>query len=164
MKLRQHRVRFPGPLRSDAALLLLREARAFGLRNGATRDGAVSEAVADLVEGAVQIRAPLEMTDRIEETDLPDTYVVYGRGELMLSVLAETMRREGYEFALGMPEVVTKEVDGVVMEPLERVVLDIPEEYVGAIQDRQLCIKMIHGCWIPYTWYAGGLSRPRSSG
>ena len=70
---------------------------------------------------------------KVEATDLPDTYTVYGRGELMLSVLAETMRREGFEFALGMPEVVTKEIDGVVMEPLERVVIDTPEEYVGTI-------------------------------
>ncbi|HEU5074233.1 MAG TPA: translational GTPase TypA [Polyangiaceae bacterium] len=70
---------------------------------------------------------------RVESTDEPDTFVVYGRGELMLAVLAETMRREGYEFALGMPEVVTREVDGERAEPVELVVIDVPDEHVGAV-------------------------------
>ncbi len=70
---------------------------------------------------------------RLEETDSPDTFVVYGRGELMLAILAETMRREGYEFALGMPEVVMKEEGGEKLEPLERVVIDVPDEYVGVV-------------------------------
>jgi GTP-binding protein len=66
----------------------------------------------------------------------PDSFQVSGRGELMLAILAETMRREGYEFAIGMPEVVTKEVDGVTCEPFERVVVDIPDTYVGAVTTR----------------------------
>lgn len=70
---------------------------------------------------------------RVEATDEPDTFVVYGRGELMLAVLAETMRREGYEFALGMPEVVTRELDGQRVEPVELVVVDVPDEYVGTV-------------------------------
>jgi GTP-binding protein len=70
---------------------------------------------------------------RVEDTDSPDTWVVYGRGELMLAILAETMRREGYEVALGMPEVVLKEIDGQLHEPLERVVIDIPDEHVGTV-------------------------------
>ncbi|HSC89241.1 MAG TPA: translational GTPase TypA [Polyangiaceae bacterium] len=73
---------------------------------------------------------------RVEMTDEPDTFIVYGRGELMLAVLAETMRREGYEFSLGMPEVVVKEVDGQKMEPVEIVVVDVPEEYIGAVTMR----------------------------
>ncbi|MEB2311659.1 MAG: translational GTPase TypA [Sorangiineae bacterium] len=73
---------------------------------------------------------------RFEPTDEPDTFTVFGRGELMLGILAETMRREGYEFALGMPEVVTREVDGVRSEPVERVVVDVPDEYVGAVTTR----------------------------
>ena len=73
---------------------------------------------------------------RVEDTEESDTYVVYGRGELMLAILAETMRREGYEFALGMPEVVVKEVDGVKSEPVERVIIDVPEAYIGAITQR----------------------------
>ncbi|HHH10753.1 MAG TPA: translational GTPase TypA, partial [Sorangium sp.] len=70
---------------------------------------------------------------RVEETDSPDVFLVFGRGELMLAVLAETMRREGYEMALGMPEVVLKEIDGKLHEPIERVIVDVPEEYVGTV-------------------------------
>ncbi len=73
---------------------------------------------------------------RVEATDEPDTFIVYGRGELMLAVLAETMRREGFEFSLGMPEVVVKEIDGQKMEPVELVLVDVPEEYVGAVTTR----------------------------
>jgi GTP-binding protein len=70
---------------------------------------------------------------RVEETESPDTFMVYGRGELMIAILAETMRREGYEFALGMPEVVLKDVGGQMHEPVERVVVDVPDEFVGTI-------------------------------
>ncbi len=70
---------------------------------------------------------------RVQDTDSPDTFEVFGRGELMLAVLAETMRREGYEFCLGMPEVVRREMDGVTCEPVERVTLDVEEEYVGTV-------------------------------
>ncbi len=73
---------------------------------------------------------------RVESTDEPDTFIVYGRGELMLAVLAETMRREGFEFSLGMPEVVVRENNGVREEPVELVVIDVPEEYVGAVTVR----------------------------
>lgn len=70
---------------------------------------------------------------RVEETDDTEAFDVYGRGELMLTILAETMRREGYEMAMAMPEVVVKEIDGVKHEPWERVVIDVAEEHVGAI-------------------------------
>ncbi|MGF1469868.1 MAG: translational GTPase TypA [Sandaracinaceae bacterium] len=70
---------------------------------------------------------------RFEPTDSPDTFTVYGRGELMIAVLLETMRREGYEVAVGMPEVVVKSIDGADHEPVERAVIDVPEEYVGAV-------------------------------
>jgi GTP-binding protein len=70
---------------------------------------------------------------KVEDGESPDAFIVYGRGELMLAVLAETMRREGYEFALGMPEVVLREVDGNRLEPIERVVIDVPDEYVGTV-------------------------------
>ncbi len=73
---------------------------------------------------------------RVEATDEPDTFIVYGRGELMLAVLAETMRREGFEFSLGMPEVVVKEIDGKKCEPVEIVIVDVPEDYVGAVTTR----------------------------
>ena len=70
---------------------------------------------------------------RVENTDEAEAFDVYGRGELMLSVLAETMRREGYELALAMPEVVIKEIDGKKHEPWEKVVIDVDEEHVGAV-------------------------------
>ncbi|MCC6214748.1 MAG: translational GTPase TypA [Polyangiaceae bacterium] len=73
---------------------------------------------------------------RFEPTAEPDVFVVYGRGELMLAILAETMRREGYEFSLGMPEVVAREIDGEKVEPVELVVVDVPDEHVGAVTTR----------------------------
>ena len=73
---------------------------------------------------------------KMEETDTPDAFTVYGRGELMIAILLENMRREGYEVAVSMPEVVTKEIDGVLSEPVERVIIDVPDEYVGAITTR----------------------------
>ncbi len=81
----------------------------------------------------LQKEARRNLALRVEETDDADAFIVFGRGELMLSVLAETMRREGYELALGMPEVVTREVDGQLCEPMERVVIDVPEEFVGTV-------------------------------
>ncbi len=73
---------------------------------------------------------------RVEFTDEPDTFIVHGRGELMLAILAETMRREGYEFCMGMPEVVVKSIDGKLCEPVELVVVDVPDEYVGSVTMR----------------------------
>jgi GTP-binding protein len=70
---------------------------------------------------------------RVEDTDQPDVFVVYGRGELMIAILVETMRREGYELALGNPEVVIREEDGQKLEPTERVVVDVPDEHVGTV-------------------------------
>jgi GTP-binding protein len=70
---------------------------------------------------------------RFEPTDSPDVFTVYGRGELMITVLLETMRREGYEMAVGMPEVVVKEIDGQKCEPVELVIVDVPESYVGVV-------------------------------
>jgi GTP-binding protein len=88
------------------------------------------------VRDRLQREARKNLALRVEDTPEPDTFMVYGRGELMLAVLAETMRREGYEFALGMPEVVVKEVDGVLSEPIERVSVDVPEQYVGSVTTR----------------------------
>ncbi|HTQ06123.1 MAG TPA: translational GTPase TypA [Polyangiaceae bacterium] len=88
------------------------------------------------VRDRLQREARKNLALRVEDTPEPDTFMVYGRGELMLAVLSETMRREGYEFALGMPEVVVKEVNGVLSEPIERVSVDVPEQYVGAVTTR----------------------------
>ena len=73
---------------------------------------------------------------RIEETESADTFKVYGRGELHLSVLIENMRREGYEFQVSRPKVIFKEVDGRTHEPMEDLVIEVPEEYVGAVMNK----------------------------
>jgi GTP-binding protein len=70
---------------------------------------------------------------RVLATERPDSWEVQGRGELALAILVETMRREGYELTIGKPRVVTKEIDGKVHEPVERLTVDAPEEYLGAI-------------------------------
>jgi GTP-binding protein len=66
-------------------------------------------------------------------TERPDTWEVQGRGELALAILVETMRREGYELTVGRPTVVTKDVDGTLHEPVERLTVDVPEDYLGAV-------------------------------
>ena len=70
---------------------------------------------------------------RVLPTERPDTWEVQGRGELQLAVLVELMRREGFELTVGKPQVVTREVDGKVHEPMERLAIDAPEDYVGVI-------------------------------
>ena len=70
---------------------------------------------------------------RVLPTERPDTWEVQGRGELALAILVETMRREGYELTVGRPNVVTREVDGRLHEPVERLTVDVPEEYLGAV-------------------------------
>ena len=72
---------------------------------------------------------------RVSETDTTEAFVVSGRGELHLSVLIENMRREGYEFQVSNPVVIYKEIDGVKCEPIERLTVDIPEEFTGTIMD-----------------------------
>ena len=73
---------------------------------------------------------------RVEETDSPDSFLVKGRGELHLSILIETMRRQGYELQVSKPEVLMREIDGVKCEPMERMVADVPTAYVGAVIDK----------------------------
>ncbi|GGW86001.1 GTP-binding protein [Streptomyces malachitofuscus] len=70
---------------------------------------------------------------RVLDTDRPDAWEVQGRGELALAILVEQMRREGFELTIGKPQVVTKEVDGKVYEPVERMTIDVPEEHMGAV-------------------------------
>ena len=70
---------------------------------------------------------------RVFPTERPDTWEVHARGELQLAVLVETMRREGFELTVGKPQVVTREIDGTLHEPVEAVSIDIPEEYLGAV-------------------------------
>ncbi|MBR3888186.1 MAG: translational GTPase TypA [Clostridia bacterium] len=73
---------------------------------------------------------------RVEETDSTDSFKVSGRGELHLSVLIETMRREGFEFMVSRPSVIFKEIDGVKCEPIEELVIDVPDEFTGAVIEK----------------------------
>ena len=73
---------------------------------------------------------------RVEDTEAPDAFRVVGRGELQLAVIIETMRREGYELTASNPEPITREVDGVLHEPMELMVCDVPEASVGAVTER----------------------------
>jgi GTP-binding protein len=73
---------------------------------------------------------------RVEETDSPDTFQVSGRGELQLAILIEMMRREGYELEVGKPTIITHAEEGQVREPMEHLVIDIPEEHIGAITQK----------------------------
>ena len=70
---------------------------------------------------------------RVNDTERPDTWEVQGRGELQLAILVEMMRREGFELTVGKPQVVTREIDGKLHEPTERLTIDVPEEHVGAV-------------------------------
>jgi GTP-binding protein len=73
---------------------------------------------------------------RVEPTDDPKVFSVSGRGELHLSVLIETMRREGYELSVGRPQVILKEIDGETCEPFEQLTVDVPSDYQGAVMER----------------------------
>jgi GTP-binding protein len=73
---------------------------------------------------------------RVEETESADRYLVFGRGELQMAILIEQMRREGYEFAVGMPQVITKEVSGKTHEPYETAIIDVPEDFMGVVIEK----------------------------
>ena len=89
-----------------------------------------------------QLRARLDkelQTDvslRVNDTGSPDAFEVRGRGELHLSILIETMRRQGYEFQVSKPQVIYKEIDGQTCEPIERMVADVPQAYAGAVIEK----------------------------
>ncbi|HXB19825.1 MAG TPA: translational GTPase TypA, partial [Candidatus Solibacter sp.] len=73
---------------------------------------------------------------RVEDTGTTDSFKVLGRGELQLSILIETMRREGFELMVGKPEIVTKRVNGKLMEPVEKLIVDIPESFIGVVIEK----------------------------
>jgi GTP-binding protein len=86
---------------------------------------------------------------RVEETDQPDAFQVTGRGEFALAIVIETMRREGYELQVSKPTVITRETNGIIHEPLELLVIDIPEDFIGVVSQllamrRGRMTKMIH--------------------
>jgi len=92
-----------------------------------------SKVTARLVKDRLDRELVGNVSLQVLATERPDTWEVRGRGELALAVLVETMRREGYELSVGRPAAVTREVDGKVHEPVERLSVDVPEEYLGAV-------------------------------
>ena len=97
----------------------------------AGQDG--DKVTASLVESRLRAELVGNVSLRVLPTERPDTWEVQGRGELQLAILVEQMRREGFELTVGKPQVVTRLVDGVLSEPVERVSIDAPEEYLGVV-------------------------------
>ncbi|ASN07137.1 translational GTPase TypA [Virgibacillus necropolis] len=87
------------------------------------------------IEERLMKQLETDVSLRVDPTDSPDAWVVSGRGELHLSILIENMRREGYELQLSKPQVIIKEIDGQKCEPIERVQVDVPEEYTGGVME-----------------------------
>ncbi|MQA93792.1 MAG: translational GTPase TypA [Streptosporangiales bacterium] len=92
-----------------------------------------SKVTARLVKDRLDRELVGNVSLRVLTTERPDTWEVQGRGELALAILVETMRREGYELTVGKPQVVTRTIDGKLHEPVERLTIDSPEEYLGTI-------------------------------
>jgi GTP-binding protein len=88
---------------------------------------------ASMVEGRLRAELVGNVSLRVLPTERPDAWEVQGRGELQLAILVEQMRREGFELTVGKPQVVTRLLDGVLHEPVERVSIDVPEEYLGIV-------------------------------
>ena len=92
-----------------------------------------SKVTARLVKDRLDRELVGNVSLQVLPTERPDTWEVRGRGELALAVLVETMRREGYELTVGRPAAVTREIDGKLHEPLERLSIDVPEEFLGTV-------------------------------
>ena len=92
-----------------------------------------TKVTARLIKGRLDTELVGNVAVRVLPTERPDTWEVQGRGELQLAVLVETLRREGFELTVGKPQVVTRTVEGKVQEPVERVSIDVPEEYLGVV-------------------------------
>jgi GTP-binding protein len=97
----------------------------------AGRDG--SKVTARLVKNRLDAEVVGNVSIRVRETERPERWEVQGRGELQLAVLVELMRREGFELTVGKPQVITRVLDGKIHEPVERVAVDIPEQYLGVV-------------------------------
>jgi GTP-binding protein len=97
----------------------------------AGRDG--KKLTARLVKNRLDAELIGNVSLRVSPTERPDQWEVQGRGELQLAVLVEMMRREGFELTVGKPQVLTREIDGKIHEPVERVSVDVPEDYLGAV-------------------------------
>ena len=98
----------------------------------AVKDG--KKMTARLIKARLEQELVGNVSIRVNETERPDTWEVQGRGELQLAVLVEMMRREDFELTVGKPEVLTREIDGKVHEPVDRVTIDVPDDYLGTVQ------------------------------
>jgi GTP-binding protein len=107
--------------------------RAVGADGRSTTRAAGTKVTARLVKDRLDRELVGNVSMRVLPTQRPDTWEVHGRGELALAVLVETMRREGYELTVGRPQVVTRDIDGKRHEPVERLTVDAPEEYLGTV-------------------------------
>lgn len=87
------------------------------------------------IEERLRSQLETDVSLRVDNTESPDAWIVSGRGELHLSILIENMRREGYELQVSKPEVIVRMIDGVRSEPVERVQIDVPEEYTGSVME-----------------------------
>ncbi|MBB5172225.1 translational GTPase TypA [Texcoconibacillus texcoconensis] len=101
------------------------------------------------IEARLDEQLETDVSLRVEETESPDRWIVSGRGELHLSILIENLRREGFELQVSKPEVIRKEIDGVISEPFESVQIDVPDEHTGAVMEglgarKGEMIDMIH--------------------
>jgi len=92
-----------------------------------------SKLTARLVKSRLEAELVGNVSIRLQPTDRPDTWEVQGRGELQLAILVELMRREGFELTVGKPQVVTRQIDGKLHEPMEHLTIDIPEDYLGVV-------------------------------
>jgi GTP-binding protein len=104
-----------------------------GINTGPLSGASGSKLTARQVLGRLEAETVGNVSIRVLPTQRPDTWEVQGRGELQLAVLVELMRREGYELTVGKPQVVTRVVDGVLREPVERLTIDVPDDYVGVV-------------------------------
>jgi GTP-binding protein len=95
------------------------------------RDG--NKLTARLVKSRLDQELVGNVSIRVIDTDRPEVWEVQGRGELQLAVLVEMMRREGFELTVGKPQVLTKEIDGALNEPVERLTIDVPEDFMGVV-------------------------------
>jgi GTP-binding protein len=104
-----------------------------GTNNSPLSGRSGSKVTARLVKNRLDQELIGNVSLRVLDTERPDTWEVQGRGELQLAVLVEMMRREGFELTVGKPQVVTKTIDGKLHEPVERLTIDVPEDYVGVV-------------------------------
>ena len=104
-----------------------------GINNSPLAGQSGSRLTARMVQDRLERELVGNVAIRVVDSDRRDTWEVQGRGELQLAVLVETMRREGFELTVGKPQVVTREVDGKVHEPIERLAIDVPEDFLGVV-------------------------------